>query len=51
VREAFADLRALADGDLPAGLYRYLPAGHRTLDARWRFLTVGKKGSVRISRR
>ena len=50
VRDAFADLRSLADGDLPAGLYQYLPAGQRTLDARWRFLNVSKGGSVRISR-
>ncbi len=50
VRDAVSNLSDLSGGNLPAGLYRYLPVD-RAPDARWRFLTVSKKGSVRISRR
>jgi hypothetical protein len=49
VKDAFADLSSLCGSALPAGVYRYLPAD-RLFDARWRYLSVNRRGAVRIER-
>lgn len=47
VRAALTDLKAIAEAELPVGVYRYLPAD-RSFDSRWRYLTINKRGAVRI---